>query len=212
MIHFPTRPADTTHHIATALPSKQTLSVATQSFAKQQPQAFAETLSKVRSDAKNAQHAVKPASRQTSVVRQNSVTAMIPSVATPIGFNALVPATTTAAMAMPEAAPEAATTAPSANDTYWAKQPPAVQQLRKIDDSGQRAMMAAQLAAEGYPIDVPVMVWGWDAGKTTQLRQGFGYTWVPSAMQSPVTAAPGITGAAIVPYDPAHPPAGSIQV
>jgi hypothetical protein len=56
------------------------------------------------------------------------------------------------------------------------------------------------------------MVWGWDAGKTTQLRQGFGYTWVPSAMQQPVAAAPGIVGAGITPYDPNHPPPGSISV
>ena len=212
MIHFPVRPADTTLHAATVLPNKKTLSVATQSFAKQQPQAFAETLSKVRSEPKNAGSVVKPPSSQNTIVRQNSVTANITSLVTPIGFNALVPATATGATATPDVAPEAATTALSPNDAYWAKQPAAVQQLRKIDDSGQRAMMAAQLAAEGYAIDTPVMVWGWDAGKTMQLRQGFGYTWVPSAMQSPVTAAPGITGAAITPYDPAHPPAGSILV
>jgi hypothetical protein len=87
-----------------------------------------------------------------------------------------------------------------------------VQQLRNIGDPGQRAMLAGQLAAEGYSIDVPVMVWGWDASKTTQLRQGFGYTWVPSAMQAPVSAAPGISGGSISPYDPNHPPVGSIQV
>jgi hypothetical protein len=71
--------------------------------------------------------------------------------------------------------------------------------------------MAGQLAAEGYSIDTPVMVWGWDASKTTQLRQGFGYTWIPSAMQAAVTAAPGISGAGIIPYS-AVPPPGSILV
>jgi hypothetical protein len=55
-------------------------------------------------------------------------------------------------------------------------------------------------------------VWGWDPGKTTELRHGFGYTWIPSAMQPQVNAAPGISGGAIVPYDPAHPPVGSILV
>jgi hypothetical protein len=84
--------------------------------------------------------------------------------------------------------------------------------LQNIDDPYQRAMLAGQLAAEGYSIDTPVMVWGWDPGKTTQLRESFGYTWVPSAMQASVTAAPGITGAGITPYDPNNPPPGSISV
>ena len=216
MTHLSVGLAGTTHHAVTALPSRKTLPVAPQSFAEQKTQAFAETLSRVRAASNSVKRAAVAPSRQTDVARQNSVTDSIPSAAAPIGFNALIPTTTNAA-----ATEEAVTSAPatssatvtqSANDAYWAKQPAAVQRLRNIDDSGQRAMLAGQLAAEGYSIDVPVMVWGWDASKTTQLRQGFGYTWVPSAMQSPVTAAPGITGGAIIPYDPAHPPAGSIQV
>jgi hypothetical protein len=100
----------------------------------------------------------------------------------------------------------------SVDEAYWAAQPAAVQQLQNIDDPYQRAMLAGQLAAEGYSIDTPVMVWGWDPGKTTQLRESFGYTWVPSAMQASVTAAPSITGAGITPYDPNNPPPGSISV
>lgn len=46
-----------------------------------------------------------------------------------------------------------------------------------------------------------------DPGKVTQARQSFGYTWVLSAFQQPVTTAPGLTAApGITPYDPAHPP------
>jgi hypothetical protein len=56
------------------------------------------------------------------------------------------------------------------------------------------------------------MVWGWDAGKVTAARESYGYTWVPSALQQPVAAAPGITGGGITPYDPKNPPSGSIQV
>jgi len=98
------------------------------------------------------------------------------------------------------------------DDAYWAKQPAAVQQLREIDDSEQRLELGTHLASQGYAIDVPIMIWGWDAGKVTTMRQANGYTWVPSALQHPVTAAPGLTGPGIIPYDPAHPPIGSILV
>ena len=215
MTHLSVALAGAAHRAAPLLASKKTLPVATQSFAEQHKQAFAETFSKVRIDSKGAKLAAETTSSQTNVTRQNSATAGIPPVTAPIGFNTLIPATANAATdetANPAVAPTSTATLLSANDAYWAKQPAAVQQLRNIGDSGQRAIMAGQLAAEGYSIDVPVMVWGWDASKTTQLRQGFGYTWIPSAMQAPVSAAPGISGGAIIPYDPAHPPAGSIQV
>jgi hypothetical protein len=155
---------------------------------------------------------------QNNVTRQISVAPSIasapaPPVAVPLGFNALIPGpTNTAPAPTAPAVPPDTTSIQSADDLYWSKQPSAVQQLRNIGALDQRAAVAGQLAAQGYSIDVPVMVWGWDAGKTTQLRQGFGYTWVPAAMQMPVTAAPGITGASVIPYDPAHPPQGSIRV
>ena len=98
------------------------------------------------------------------------------------------------------------------DDAYWAAQPPAIQQLREIQDPDARKAAAIQLAQQGYTIDVPIMAWGWDAAKTIEMRKTFGYTWVPSALQQPVTAAPGITGPGITPYDPDHPPVGSIKV
>jgi hypothetical protein len=94
---------------------------------------------------------------------------------------------------------------------YWAKQPPAVQALQNIDDPTQRAMAAAQLAASGYQIDTPIMVWGWDPSKVATLRQDMGYTWVPSAFQSPVAAAPGLSNGSQA-YDPTNRPSGSIAV
>jgi len=119
----------------------------------------------------------------------------------------------------------AASTAPAANtstsssdpteafdDNYWASQPSAVQALRYMQPD-QRAATARNLAAEGYTIDVPIMVWGWDPAIATSLRQSFGYTWVPSGLQSPIESMPGIAPLpGLTAYDPNHPPAGSIMV
>jgi hypothetical protein len=211
MTHLTVRQAGAAHHIATVSAGKKTLTVATQSFANQMSHAFAETLSEVRSDPNNGKQTTAETASQINVARQNSVTASNPAVKAPVGFNALVPPTNTTPPPTPP--PTSPLTAPqSADDGYWAQQPTAVQQLRNIGDYGQRSQMAGQLAAQGYSIDTPVMVWGWDASQTTQLRQSFGYTWVPSAMQAPVTAAPGINGGAITPYNPLKPPPGSIPV
>ena len=96
---------------------------------------------------------------------------------------------------------------------YWAAQPPAVQALRTMQDPEQRTVAATELAAEGYSIDVPIMVWGWDPSITTAMRQADGYTWVPSAMQNPVEDAPGLPGYGnTTGYNPNNPPAGSIAV
>lgn len=99
----------------------------------------------------------------------------------------------------------------SFDQSYWADQPVAVQQLQNIQDPAQRTQVATQLAQDGYTIDVPIMAWGWDPQLTTQLRQADGYTWVPSAEQQPVEVAPGLTFAGTS-YNPAQPPAGSITV
>lgn len=98
------------------------------------------------------------------------------------------------------------------DDAYWASQPPAVQALRYMDDQTQRSELAGQLTAAGYKIDAPVMVWGWDPAKVTTLRQGMGYTWVPSGYQNPVAEAPGVDDHGSQPYDPTNPPSGSIAV
>ena len=106
------------------------------------------------------------------------------------------------------------TAAPAANevDAYWATQPPAVQALRDIPNDSDRMNMAHDLAAKGYAIDVPIMVWGWDPLTTMMIRQSYGYTWVPSATQPNIVAGPGISFPGAQDYDPAHPPAGSIKV
>ena len=98
------------------------------------------------------------------------------------------------------------------DDAYWASQPPEVQQLREIDDIDARKTLGQQLAGAGYKIDGPIMIWGWDAGKVMDMRHANGYSWVPSASQPSVTAAPGMGGGGITPYDATNPPPGSIIV
>ena len=98
------------------------------------------------------------------------------------------------------------------DQAYWASQPPEVRALPSIEDQDGRAKRAADLATKGFVIDVPIMVWSWDAYLVMKLRADFGYTWVPAALQTPVTIAPGLSTPGTVPYDAAHPPAGSIRV
>lgn len=101
----------------------------------------------------------------------------------------------------------------SFDNAYWASQPTAVQALRNIQDPTERTELATQLANEGYTIDVPIMVWGWDPSTTMAARAAEGYTWVPSALQNSVDVAPGLpTMGTLAAYDPNNPPAGSIAV
>lgn len=96
-------------------------------------------------------------------------------------------------------------------DAYWAAQPPAVQQLRYME-MDERGGYAEQLAAEGYTIDVPIMVDGGDPLAVTIQRLEDGYTWVPSALQQNIPAGPGMDVPGATPYDAGSPPAGSIVV
>jgi hypothetical protein len=99
------------------------------------------------------------------------------------------------------------------DNAYWASQPAPVQALRTMQNQEQRAATATQLANEGYSIDVPIMVWGWDPSITMAMRQSEGYTWVPSALQAPVEDAPGLPAmGTLTAYNPNNPPAGSIGV
>ncbi len=198
-------------------------SISSQPVTRQNPRAFSQVLSKLSIDPSLAAAKVSDASSQTVATGQVSV-ATIGHREVATGFAALIPPTPNASVATVPAAPvevmgntkTGATKhwygSDPVDDAYWAKQPAAVQQLREIDDNEQRLVLGTQLAHQGYAIDVPIMIWGWDAGKVTAMRQANGYTWIPSALQQPVTAAPGLTGPGIIPYDPAHPPIGSILV
>jgi hypothetical protein len=104
------------------------------------------------------------------------------------------------------------TTQQQFDQVYWASQPPEVQALLGLTNPEQRATNAADLATKGFTVDVPIMAWGWDAYLVMTMRVQFGYTWVPSALQPPVTIAPGLAQPGVVAYDPLHPPPGSIKV
>jgi hypothetical protein len=96
-------------------------------------------------------------------------------------------------------------------DAYWAEQPPAVQQLRYMEVD-ERGSYAETLAAEGYTIDVPIMVDGGDPLAVMIQREIEGYTWVPSALQANIPAGPGIDVPGAPIYNPNDPPQGSILV
>ena len=142
-----------------------------------------------------------------------------PTTPAPSGLNGLVitypssPTVGTAGAAGNEGSSQQPVSQPLTFDqAYWASQPAAVQQLQNIQDPTQKTQVAEQLSKQGYSIDVPIMVWGWDPSITTALRQSMGYTWVPSAQQQGVEVAPGLTFGGAKSYDPTQPPAGSIMV
>lgn len=95
---------------------------------------------------------------------------------------------------------------------YWSHQHPEVAALRDVQDFDSRAAQAMSLAAQGAIIDVPIMVWQWDPYLVMKYRLDLGYSWVPSALQPPLNIAPGIVQPGTPPYDPTHPPVGSIKV
>lgn len=95
---------------------------------------------------------------------------------------------------------------------YRASRPLEVEVLRYIEDFTARLSRAAELAAKGFVIDVPIDAWGWDPAKVMELRVSQGYTWVPSALMPAVTIAPGIGAPGMVPYDANNPPPGAIKV
>jgi hypothetical protein len=214
MTNLSVRLAHSSEPLIVSSPVQKGVHVAPQSFMEELSRTVAEARLKSGTSTTSRDASAGSKSSQINVGRQNSGAA---SSATS-GLNALVPKATASVVAAASSGPATNSVAAAEDGTqaadaaYWAQQPAAVQQLQNIGDYSQRQELAAQLASQGYAIDVPVMVWGWDPSATTQLRQGFGYTWVPSAMQSPVTAAPGISGGGIVPYDPSNPPAGSISV
>ncbi|MEP7354275.1 MAG: hypothetical protein ABI824_13695 [Acidobacteriota bacterium] len=97
-------------------------------------------------------------------------------------------------------------------DAYWATQPPAVQVLRTLNTETERGAKAQELAKQGYSIDVPIMVWGYDPLATMITRKSEGYTWTPSMGQPDPQTPPGISFAGLQSYDPTKPPVGSIKV
>lgn len=86
-------------------------------------------------------------------------------------------------------------------------------QFAKVDHSVvTRLDVAYGLATQGAVLDAMIDIQGWDPFTTMTVRQAYGYTWVPSALQAGVSVAPGLNEPGQVPYDPNNPPAGSIKV
>lgn len=109
--------------------------------------------------------------------------------------------------------PAASTGPVTEADAYWNQQPTAVQALRNMPDGAAKDALALSLANQGYTIDNQIMVMGWDPETTMMIRQDYGYSWVPSYGQSPITVAPGVSDPfATSTYNPDNPPAGSIKV
>jgi len=220
-------------------PFKRTTSTgATKSFSQQLVSA-GRTIPVQASESSHLRVNIPPAPGQNSDNRQSIVTAKHPAIHPPAGSPVSVK--TASLPTTPPSAPPAPSTpstppaasgrflmdlstptkpgvkpAPAApivtpSDAYWAQQPPAVQVLRNTPED-QRLGVAQQLAQQGYTIDVPIMVWGWDPLVTMTVRQNMGYTWVPSALQKPVSVVPGVNFPGSLSYDPNNAPVGSIQV
>jgi hypothetical protein len=214
MINLEVKLADLSSNAGAATLKNQLPQLSAQSFTALLSEALSETLSKFGIDPSTIQLTVQGEGSQSSATSQISATIGTSVVTAPVATSPIVASPVAASAA---AAP---TTVPSkhwyasnpSDDAYWAEQPAAVQQLREIDDIDQRKVLGETLASAGYNIDVPIMIWGWDAAKVMAARQSYGYTWVPSALQQPVSVAPGITGPGITPYDPKNPPKGSIEV
>jgi hypothetical protein len=217
-------------------------SLSAQSFTTFLSEALSETLSKFGIDPKSFQLTLTNQPSQTPATSPKAATSPVTATSPPASATAppaiaaipatasqtpfapvpatvnLVPVTAPAAAATQSVAPISDSSSQTwyastpADDAYWSAQPAAVQQLRGIDNLDTRKQLGEQLANEGYTIDVPIMVWGWDAGKVTAARESYGYTWVPSALQQPVSAAPDVRGGGVIPYNSTKPPAGSIQV
>jgi len=178
----------------------------TGAFQSQLSAALSATLEQFGVDPSLVNITIGPVTNSTSTTNTSSPLTGFAAIAAAVGSYSV--AAPTIATSTPEAQTDPIRTF---DDAYWAKQPDPIKALRNIDDPTQRAFQAANLAASGYKIDVPIMVWGWDPSKVTDLRKSFGYTWVPSAMEAPVEQAPGVASFG-QPYDPNSAPGGSIAV
>lgn len=98
------------------------------------------------------------------------------------------------------------------NTAYWLAKDPKVRALNDIPDFNTRQTAAMMLASQGFAIDVPIMVWDWSPYLVMLQRANYGYVWVPSALETPISIAPGVAQPGTVPYDPAHPSSNSIKV
>jgi hypothetical protein len=97
------------------------------------------------------------------------------------------------------------------NMAYWASKSPAVRKAAGLGVLSREEAMDA-LAQSGLTIDRQIDIMGYDPYETMLTRRLYGYTWVPNAWQTITFPPPGFALAGQTPYDPDHPPAGTILV
>lgn len=107
------------------------------------------------------------------------------------------------------------------DQVYRAAQPPEVRSLMDMPADSQEAISArvsrgAALAAKGYTIDAPIMIYAWDPYLCMSQRLAAGLTWVPSALQPGLGmpggySFPGLNTPGLQPYT-SKAPAGAIVV
>ncbi|HTR35051.1 MAG TPA: hypothetical protein VMH80_04070 [Bryobacteraceae bacterium] len=202
MINLSVKLADSSRVPPVTSRSASAPAIGSQSFESELSAAVSQALTELGIDPSSVQVTVNGLPSQTDAASQNSGTG---TAAEPSTTASSTPAKATALQST-------TTTTTDPDDAYWAAQPAAVQQLRTITNETQRTAVARELASEGYTIDVPIMVWGWSPQTTTQLRQSYGYTWVPSGLQPSIPVAPGVNFPGLPSYDPNNPPPGSILV
>lgn len=101
------------------------------------------------------------------------------------------------------------------NSAYWLSQPPQVRSMSMLSTREERAARAWELASSGMLIDGAIHVDRFDPYYTMLVRAYYGYTWVPSYLQQPISVAPHVSEDWPVPeqrYDQLNPPKGSINV
>jgi hypothetical protein len=97
------------------------------------------------------------------------------------------------------------------NTAYWAAKSPAARKAAELGIPDRQEAMTA-LAQSGLSIDRQIDIMGYDPYETMLTRLLYGYTWVPSALQMITFPPPGFALPGQTPYDPDHPPPGSIAV
>jgi hypothetical protein len=99
------------------------------------------------------------------------------------------------------------------NEAYFLSKPDRVRSLWDINDSAERYTAAVALAHEGYILDGSIDGYGNDPYLVNTDRiVTYGYTWIPSLLQPPLSVAPGLHIPGIADYNPNVIPAGAIGI
>ena len=97
------------------------------------------------------------------------------------------------------------------NDAYIASKPLEVQALFSMGSDEARAAKGQELAYK-YLLCKRIDINNGDPWTVMLTWLDLGYTWMPSALQDPLTVAPGLNDQHDPPYDPLNPRPGSIKV